>query len=203
MGSIVNIKTGRIVGEASHDRSLYILKANPIQTPHAFIVTLDHGPQPVSENEYALAARTQISSATLKTWHYRTCHADHDTLVRMAKKDIVRGMVLKDTKRSPDLCPPCHQGKQNRNDIPSATETRATEVLGRVFSDIKGPLMATQAGYQYIGTFKDNASRFLVVKLMKTKDEIFTHFKDYIAMVERQTGKQLRILRTDRGGEYT
>jgi transposase InsO family protein len=38
---------------------------------------------------------------------------------------------------------------------------------------------------------------------MKTKDEVFTHFRDFKAHVENMTGRKINTLSTDNGGEYT
>ena len=37
---------------------------------------------------------------------------------------------------------------------------------------------------------------------MKLKSEAFDKFKEYQSMVEKQTGKNIKILRSDHGGEY-
>jgi hypothetical protein len=38
---------------------------------------------------------------------------------------------------------------------------------------------------------------------MKTKDEVFSHFRAFKAQVENMTGRKIKTLRTDNGGEYT
>ena len=38
---------------------------------------------------------------------------------------------------------------------------------------------------------------------MKTKDQALDTFKQYKALVENQTGKTIKTLRDDKGGEYT
>ena len=38
--------------------------------------------------------------------------------------------------------------------------------------------------------------------LLKSKDQVFQNFQQFHAMVERKTGKPLKCLRTDNGGEY-
>ena len=37
---------------------------------------------------------------------------------------------------------------------------------------------------------------------MKHKFEVFDKFKEYQSMVEKQTKKSIKVLRSDRGGEY-
>jgi transposase InsO family protein len=38
---------------------------------------------------------------------------------------------------------------------------------------------------------------------MKTKGQVFIWFQEFKALVENQTGKKIRVLRSDNGGEYT
>jgi hypothetical protein len=40
------------------------------------------------------------------------------------------------------------------------------------------------------------------VYLLKTKDEAFNYFKTYKAEVENQLERKIKLLRSDRGGEY-
>ena len=52
-------------------------------------------------------------------------------------------------------------------------------------------------------SFIDDASQKLWVYFVRTKDQVFQTFKDFHAMVERETGKHLKCLRTGDGGVYT
>ena len=38
--------------------------------------------------------------------------------------------------------------------------------------------------------------------VLKSKSEVFSKFRDWKAMVERSTGRKLKVLRNDYGGEY-
>jgi hypothetical protein len=38
---------------------------------------------------------------------------------------------------------------------------------------------------------------------MKTKDEVFSRFQEFKDLVENQTGRKIKVLRSDNGGEYT
>ena len=62
---------------------------------------------------------------------------------------------------------------------------------------------STQKGdYVYFITFIDDYSRFGYIYLMKYKSEAFEKFKEYRNEVEKQLGKSIKILQSDRGGEY-
>ena len=38
---------------------------------------------------------------------------------------------------------------------------------------------------------------------MKKKPKVFQKFKEWKTMVEKQTGRMVKVLRSDNGGEYT
>ncbi|CAA0819883.1 Unknown protein [Striga hermonthica] len=58
-------------------------------------------------------------------------------------------------------------------------------------------------GSRYFLTFIDDASRKVWVYFLNTKDQVFEYFKSFHVMVERETEKKLKCLRSDNGGEYT
>ena len=49
----------------------------------------------------------------------------------------------------------------------------------------------------------DDYSRMMIVMFLKHKSNAFQMFKWYLARVEMETGKSLKYLRSDRGGEFT
>ena len=51
-------------------------------------------------------------------------------------------------------------------------------------------------------TFIDDYSRKVWVYILKHKDEVFAQFKQWKTMIEKQTGKQIKRLRTDNGLEF-
>ena len=59
-----------------------------------------------------------------------------------------------------------------------------------------------RGGYQYFVTFTDDLSRYGYIYLMRHKSETFEKFKEFQNEVENQLGKTIKLLRSDRGGEY-
>lgn len=51
-------------------------------------------------------------------------------------------------------------------------------------------------------TFIDDHTRYCYVYLLRSKDEAIEAFKVYKTEVENQLGKQIKRVRSDRGGEY-
>lgn len=54
----------------------------------------------------------------------------------------------------------------------------------------------------YYVTFIDDFNRRTWVYFLKSKYEVFSHFKDFKAMVETRTRKKIKCLKTDNGSEY-
>jgi 5'-3' exoribonuclease 2 len=56
-------------------------------------------------------------------------------------------------------------------------------------------------GAEYFLTLIDDKTRYTWVYPLKTKDQVFDHFKEWQAEVENRTGRRVKVLRTDNGGE--
>ena len=55
----------------------------------------------------------------------------------------------------------------------------------------------------YFPIFVDDRSRFTWAYFIRRKNNIFEYFKEFKIKFEKQTGKYIKILRSDQGGEYT
>ena len=105
------------------------------------------------------------------------------------------------------VCEACQLGKQAKHAFPQDRHV-SRNVLEIVHSDVWGLAKTTSmGGCKYYVTFIDDHTRKLWVKsevfthFMKEKSEVFTHFQNFRVMVEKQTGKHVKCLRSDGGGE--
>jgi transposase InsO family protein len=55
---------------------------------------------------------------------------------------------------------------------------------------------------RFILIFVDDFSRFTWIYFLRQKSEVFQHLKDFKALVETQSGKKIKVFRTDNRGEY-
>ena len=110
---------------------------------------------------------------------------------------------LPSIKDSKVVCTVCQFGKQSR--LPFGDSTwRATDQLQLIHSDVCGPMSTLSLnGSRYFLLFIDDYSRMCWVYFMKEKSEVFCIFKRFKQLVEKQVDKQIKILRTDNGGEFT
>ena len=95
----------------------------------------------------------------------------------------------------------CIKGKQTKHTKKGAT--RSDELLEIIHTDICGPLsVPCFTGKKCFITFIDDLSRYGYVYLMHEKSQAIDIFEMFITEVERQLDKKIKIVRSDRGGEY-
>ena len=70
-------------------------------------------------------------------------------------------------------------------------------------SNVFGPVDVPSIGRSvYYVSFIDDLSRRTWVYFLKSKAEVFNHFKEFKAMVELQTRNKIVCLRTDNGSDF-
>ena len=80
---------------------------------------------------------------------------------------------------------------------------RSAKILELVHSDTCDfKSFTSRDGMKYFLSFIDDYSRYAFVYLLKSKDETFVKFTDFKVRAKRQTGRNLKRLRSYRGGEY-
>ncbi|XP_062704663.1 uncharacterized protein LOC134286966 [Aedes albopictus] len=85
------------------------------------------------------------------------------------------------------------------------SRSRANELLELVHSDIGGPMeVSSLGGSRYYLTFTDDKSRKIWIYFLEEKsgESVYKAFENFRSMAEKQTGKQLKTLRTDNGKEF-
>lgn len=134
-------------------------------------------------------------------WHTRLGHVNFGSLKIMTEKGLIQGPPKTMIPSKP--CEGYLVGKQSRIPFPASTSYKAERKLELVHGDLCGPISPpTPAGNRYFMLLVDDYSRVMWVHLMKTKDEAFNIFRNFRSKVEIETGEKLKILRTDRGGEF-
>ena len=201
---------GALTCEGSLCGNLYIMPVRvvaPEESARIAVLEIEsfpiEGDVATPNTEVALTARNSTSKANVQTWHRRLGHLHIDAVLAMVRKGMVKGMEIVGSHSPPDTCEACLKGKQTRAEINKSTESRAADVLGRVFSDLCGKLPTrSHHSFEYFVTWIDDASRKVFITGLREKSEVAEHLKAFVARVELETGKHLKVLRSDGGGEY-
>jgi hypothetical protein len=101
-------------------------------------------------------------------WHECFSHLHFDALRKLSKEDMVRGLpVIKHIRQFRDTCVIT---KQRRALFPAKVQC-AQELLELVHNDLYGPMMPTTlGGSRYFLMLVDDATRYMWVALLMTKD---------------------------------
>lgn len=139
-------------------------------------------------------------------WHEILGHRDIEVIKTLATSGLVKGVEIAQCDeecRRQENCAVCLEGKMSRKKFPKRSENRADETLGLIHSDVCGPMQTeTPSRKRYVLTFIDDFSRFTTVYLLREKSEVFGKFQDFAAMGRNMFGRNIKCIRSDRGGEF-
>lgn len=143
-------------------------------------------------------AQVAVDGGKAHLWHRRMGHANEQYVKKACS--LVTG--IDSVSNSIGKCVVCAKGKQTRCSFKSIG-TRAKNILDLVHSDVCGPMSQTShGGANYFVLFVDDFSRKTFLYTMKSKSEVKDKFVEFKNRVERETGRKIRTLRSDNGGEY-
>jgi len=113
---------------------------------------------------------------------------------------MVEGMI--NSSVDFDFCENCVYGKQNWMSFPFNGK-KAKQILDLVHSDVFGLVKVPSLGKSmYYVSFIDDFLRNTWIYFLKNKYEYFDRFKKFKALVENRTGKKVKVLRIENGGEF-
>jgi hypothetical protein len=136
-----------------------------------------------------------------RIWHKRFVHLNFRYMQHLRKHRLVDG--LPDILFSKGVCEGCVLRKHPQKKFVKGKSQRASAPLDLIHSDLMGPFphpLIRKA--RFILIFVDDFSHFTWIYFLRQKFEVFQHLKDFKALVETQSGKKIKVLRTNNGGEY-
>jgi transposase InsO family protein len=133
------------------------------------------------------------------SWHQRLGHIKEKGLRLLHDKGMVEGMS--NFSLDFDFFEHCVYGKQNQVRFPSGA-TSVEGILQLVHSYVFKPVLVPSLGKSvYYVSFIDDFSRNTRIYFLRQKSEVFDRFKEFKALVENQTAKRIKVLRTGNGKE--
>jgi hypothetical protein len=142
---------------------------------------------------------TVVENDTMaELWHKRLRHMSEkgmQALARMVFLPELKGITLKP-------CEHCFAGKQHRVAFRTWPPHHAENVLNIVHTDVCSMTEKSLDGALYFMTFIHDHSRKIFLYVLRNKWQVLDVFKEFHAKVERETGRKLKCVRSDNGGEY-
>ena len=153
----------------------------------------------VLPDRVCVAQIKSLDNYSLQLWHKRMGHKSKDSVCKL--QEVAEGITP--VKKVDNNCVSYAQGKQHRNPF-SSSLSHSKEILQIVHSDVLGPFEVNSiGGSRYACVFINDKSRFAFVYMLRTKSEVFAKFTSFVEKVQAQTGKSVKIIRSDNGGEYS
>lgn len=152
----------------------------------------------------AESANSATETITVMELHRRMGHISPSVARRLAEKGMVTGVKVDLSSGESTFCETCVYAKATRKPILKMREgERATEFAGEVHTDLWGPApVPTLGGRRYYISFTDDKTRLTYLHLLRQKSEAFGAYKDFEAWCKTQRDAHVKILHSDRGGEY-
>lgn len=174
-GGFVYDKNGNLIAKAELENGIYCLST-------------------VDSNETSYYAADQ----QVCLWHRRLGHLNRKGMLQLAK--VSRGMSGDIVSKDP--CEFCVMGKHSRLPF-KVSGKRSQGILDLVHTDLCGPMeVPSIGGSRYFLIFVDDCSRYTFVYFLREKSEVKDRFQEYKSLVEKQTGRVIKVLRSDNGREY-
>ncbi|KAG7533289.1 Integrase catalytic core [Arabidopsis thaliana x Arabidopsis arenosa] len=132
-------------------------------------------------------------------WHSRLGHMSLKNMTILVKE----GHLDSKEVHTIVFCEVRVLGKSHRQSFPEAKHTRAG-ILEYVHSDLWGYVSneSSMSGCKYFLTLIDGYSKKVWIRFLRSKDEVFEKFSEWKKLVENQTKKKIKCLRTDNDLEF-
>ena len=126
------------------------------------------------------------TSDMTQLWHERLAHISEKGLKELSKQDLLGGDKV--TKLS--FCEECVLGKAHKSSYETGKHTSKAP-LDYVHSDLWEPSRTeTLNGGRYYMTVIDDYSRKVWLMVLKSKDEAFSKFRDWLIETDNQSGRK-------------
>ncbi|GJX43365.1 retrotransposon protein, putative, ty1-copia subclass [Tanacetum coccineum] len=145
-----------------------------------------------------LNASVEEKDSLTQVWHKRLGHISEAGLHVLEKQ----GLFGKKSLGKLDFCENCVLGKSHRVSF-GVGRHNTQGVIDYVHSDLWGPSQVESLGGKaYFLSIVDDYSRRVWVYILRFKHEAFGKFKEWKQLVENQTGRTVKKLRTDNDLEF-
>ncbi|GJY86854.1 retrovirus-related pol polyprotein from transposon TNT 1-94 [Tanacetum coccineum] len=130
-------------------------------------------------------------------WHGHLGHVNVNSMHHLIKFNSIPNFHI-DSKYK---CETCVEAKLTRSSFKSVKwKTEPLDMIHTDICDLKS--LPTKGGNKYFITFIANCTKYCYVYLMESKDEAIGKFVIYKTEVENQLGRKIKVVQSDRGGEY-
>ncbi|CAL1392560.1 unnamed protein product [Linum trigynum] len=202
---VQDLTTGRLIGRGSKKGRTFTLEElssrgclSPSESLPLPQVSSVSRPMSFSSTPVVFSSQSD-NSWTL--WHNRLGHPNSSRLQFMFKQQLLGNKSVVCSSKLP--CSSCVEAKVKSISFPSSS-TVITEPFHLIHTDLWGPSPITSRnGYKYFALFIDHATRYTWVYFLHLKSDLYEVATEFLTMIRTQFGKNVKIIRSDPGGEFS
>ena len=149
-----------------------------------------------------LNANAAILKLSISEAHHCLGHISSDAIKHTVSKGFITGINLNESSK-PEFCEACAKAKSARQPFPQESQMRAEKYGDCVHWDLWGPASVKSLNsHYYVAARIDDATRETKLYFQEKKSETFAFYKKDEAYIEMQTGNHIKMVCSDRGGEF-
>nr|GEZ60129.1 hypothetical protein [Tanacetum cinerariifolium] len=144
----------------------------------------------------------KATSDESKLWHRRLGHLNFNTMNKLVKQNLVRGLPSK-LLENDQTCVACQKRKQHRASCKPKAKNLISFSLYLLHMDLFGPtFVKSLMKKMHCLVVTDDNSRFTWVFFLATKDETSGILKSFITKIENIVDHKVKVIRCDNGTEF-
>lgn len=137
------------------------------------------------------------TKASSQVWHHRLGHP-HDRVFQSIVSSCSLPVL---SKQCSSICSSCQMGKSSKLSL-RLSNFRSNKILDLIYCDVWGPAPTLSFnGNRYFMLCVDHHSRYMWLYPLPQKSDVYSTFKSFVLMVERQFNTKIKNVQTDWGGE--
>ena len=197
-GFDISIKNG--AGSLTRGKERYQIRRNPYES--LYTLTDD---QPAEQVMLSVGKSVKPSERTAEQWHKSLCHLNNTDVKTLEGNQLVEGLKIR-AGTPKESCNECLKGKMTRA-VQDKTAYRIASHPGEIIScdlvDLRN--LPGSNGEKYVSVLIDHYTGYTSAKAIMEKNasEVLSHIKEFVAFVEQQTERSVKIIRSDNGLEYS
>ena len=178
---LLSTQSNQLIYEGIRDKGIYCLDINHF----------NHGEVCFS----AISEQTTL-------WHRRLGHYSIDSIRKLIKRELVRGLPLNKV-HTESFCDACAKGKLVKSTFKSKDIVSTTRPLEMLHMDLFGPIsIPSLSRKKYVYVIVDDFSRYTWTLFLQYKEKAFENFEMLAKLVENEKGVKIKTIRSDNGGEF-
>ena len=157
-----------------------------------------------TEHEPAEEVNLAEEILTVDKLHWCLGHISLKSTQKLVKDGFVTGLKLEPTSNADIFCESCIYAKATCKMVPKAREGKCTAKFGdEIHTDVWGLApVESKGGKCYYITYTNDSTCLTNLYFLAKKSNAYKTYKDYDAWCVTQLKAKIKVLHSDRGGEY-